>query len=234
RLTLRVPESSDSRSGLTSPRPLRRVYRASGWGVAPVSTPSARLRIHPSNLIWFTPAKGACMRNVRPPARPPFPLPVAECGRRPAMTRRLCCAAALAALVAAASTAAQERANLPILVPITGALALEGQSQRDGALLAFDALGKGPEAPRALRFEHPVIDTGSNPQIAVQAFERALGASPKPRAMMGPIDGNSMLALLPLAERENVALLAVSGTARLTELGNKQIFRFFPSDAVVK
>src|SRR5262249_3729570 len=35
-------------------------------------------------------------------------------------------------------------------------------------------------------------------------------------------------------ERENVALLAVSGTARLTELGNKQIFRFFPSDAVVK
>jgi branched-chain amino acid transport system substrate-binding protein len=51
---------------------------------------------------------------------------------------------------------------------------------------------------------------------------------------MGPIDGNSMLALLPLAERENVALLAVSGTARLTELGNKQIFRFFPSDVVVK
>jgi branched-chain amino acid transport system substrate-binding protein len=31
-----------------------------------------------------------------------------------------------------------------------------------------------------------------------------------------------------------VALLSVSGTARLTELGNSQIFRFFPSDVVVK
>jgi branched-chain amino acid transport system substrate-binding protein len=52
--------------------------------------------------------------------------------------------------------------------------------------------------------------------------------------MLGPIDGNSMLALLPLAEREKVALLAISGTARLTELGSKHIFRFFPSDVVVK
>jgi branched-chain amino acid transport system substrate-binding protein len=84
------------------------------------------------------------------------------------------------------------------------------------------------------RYAYPVLDTASNPQIAVQAFERAMGEEPRPRAIMGPIDGNSMLALLPLAERENVALLAVSGTARLTELGNKQIFRFFPSDVVVK
>jgi branched-chain amino acid transport system substrate-binding protein len=133
-----------------------------------------------------------------------------------------------ALLLGAAASPAQERTSLPILVPITGALALEGQSQRDGALLAFESLKQGPP------FHHPVFDTSSNPQIAVQAFERALSESPKPRALMGPIDGNSMLALLPLAARENVALLAVSGTARLTELGSKHIFRFFPSDAVVK
>jgi len=135
----------------------------------------------------------------------------------------------------AASASTQERATFPILVPLTGALALEGQSQRNGALLAFaerEAQQK-VELTKTL-YAHPVLDTASNPQIAVQAFERALGESPKPRVLMGPIDGNSMLALLPLADRENVALLAVSGTARLTELGNKQIFRFFPSDAVVK
>ncbi len=135
--------------------------------------------------------------------------------------------AASAITMLAAEAGAQER--LPLLVPITGALALEGQSQRDGALLALEE-ARQPAA----RLQYPVYDTGSNPQIAVQAFERAIGESPKPRAMMGPIDGNSMLALLPLAEREQVALLAVSGTARLTELGNKHIFRFFPSDAVVK
>lgn len=145
--------------------------------------------------------------------------------------------AALAAALplGAAAVHAQERPTFPILVPLTGALALEGQSQRDGALLAFaerEAQQK-VELTKTI-YAHPVLDTASNPQIAVQAFERALGEAPKPRVMMGPIDGNSMLALLPLAERENVALLSVSGTARLTELGNKQIFRFFPSDAVVK
>jgi branched-chain amino acid transport system substrate-binding protein len=43
-----------------------------------------------------------------------------------------------------------------------------------------------------------------------------------------------MLALLPLAEREKVALLSISGTARLTERGNTHIFRCFPGDVVVK
>lgn len=145
---------------------------------------------------------------------------------------RLAALAAALALGAAASEA-QQRAAFPILVPLTGALALEGQSQRDGALLAFaEREGRRtPDMPRPL-FAPMVLDTASNPQAAVQAFERVLGA--KPRVVMGPIDGNSMLALLPLAARENVALLAVSGTARLTELGSKHIFRFFPSDTVVK
>lgn len=142
--------------------------------------------------------------------------------------------AALAALHAAAAARAQDRFHLPLLVPITGALALEGQSERDGALLALDPPTAAGDAARPLRPSHAVFDTGSNPQLAVQAFERAMAAEIRPRAMLGPIDGNSMLALLPLAEREKVALLSVSGTARLTELGNAYIFRFFPSDVVVK
>jgi branched-chain amino acid transport system substrate-binding protein len=146
----------------------------------------------------------------------------------------ICAAMLLGAATLGGGTFAQERLHLPILVPLTGALALEGQSQRDGALLAVNELTTSGDIGRYVRLTHSVADTASNPQIAVQAFERAMGAEIKPRAVLGPIDGNSMLALLPLAERENVALLAVSGTARLTELGNKHIFRFFPSDVVVK
>lgn len=140
--------------------------------------------------------------------------------------------AALSAALIAVGAQAQE--PFPLLVPLTGALALEGQSQRDGALWAFAAREKSSTRVEPHPFASSVVDTASNPQIAVQAFERVFGQTPKPRVVMGPIDGNSMLALLPLAERENAALLAVSGTARLTELGNKHIFRFFPSDAVVK
>jgi branched-chain amino acid transport system substrate-binding protein len=43
-----------------------------------------------------------------------------------------------------------------------------------------------------------------------------------------------MLALLPLAKESGVPLLTISGTARLSELGVPQFFRFFPSDATVK
>ena len=46
-------------------------------------------------------------------------------------------AAALACLLAAAPTAAAEAPRLPVLVPLTGFLALEGTSQRNGAVLAL-------------------------------------------------------------------------------------------------
>ena len=42
------------------------------------------------------------------------------------------------------------------------------------------------------------------------------------------------LALLPLAQERGVPLLTISGTARLSEMGNPFLFRFFPSDGTVK
>ena len=123
--------------------------------------------------------------------------------------------------------AAADSSRLPILVPITGFLALEGTSQRNGALLAlrqFEAAG----APAA-----EVIDTGVTPEGAVTAFERALRSGKAP-AVVAPMLGTQMLALLPLAEREGVPLVTVSGTARITELDNRWVFRFFPGDSVVK
>jgi branched-chain amino acid transport system substrate-binding protein len=96
-----------------------------------------------------------------------------------------------------------------------------------------EAAARDPD--RIHRLEPRVLDTGSNPQTAVQAFARVVGeGSDRPASVMGPIDGNSMLALLPLAATAKVPLLTISGTARLTELGNEFVFRFFPSDVVVK
>lgn len=115
--------------------------------------------------------------------------------------------------------------RLPVLVPITGFLALEGTSQRNGALLALKHANAGVKAE--------VLDTGVTPEGAVTAFERALSGG-KPAAMVAPILGTQMLALLPLAEREKVALVTISGTAKITELDNKFVFRFFPGDEVVK
>ena len=123
--------------------------------------------------------------------------------------------------------------RLPILLPLTGFAALEGKSQREGALLAIR------DVAATVRFVPEVLDTTTAPEAAVTAWHRALrdgardGAA-APVAVLGPILGTQMLALLPEAATAKLPLLAVSGTARLSELGNPWFFRFFPADGVVK
>lgn len=144
-------------------------------------------------------------------------------GRRRSAVERL--SAALLLALAAAPVAAQE-VRLPVLVPLTGFVALEGTSQRNGALLAA-----GEARDPALKPD--VLDTQATPEAAVTAWQRALSGE-SPPAAVGPILGTQMLALLPLAQERGVPLLTISGTARLGELGNPFFFRFFPSDATVK
>jgi branched-chain amino acid transport system substrate-binding protein len=120
---------------------------------------------------------------------------------------------------------AQEIA-LPILVPLTGPIPLEGTSQRNGALLALKHAAPG------LTVMAPVTDTGGSPEQGVNALERALGG--KPAAIVASMLGTQLLAMLPVAEEAKVPLLTISGTARITELGNRYVFRFFPADPVAK
>lgn len=134
---------------------------------------------------------------------------------------------ALAAAVVAAflpRDASAGKPALPILVPITGFLALEGTSQRNGAILAIEQSG--------LDLNAEVIDTQTSPEVALTALERALREEPV--AVVAPILGTQMLALIPRATEAEVPLITISGTAQITELGSDYVFRFFPGDAVVK
>ena len=142
------------------------------------------------------------------------------------MGRRRGAVSAAFALLAAAVPAAAQDVRLPVLVPLTGFVALEGSSQRNGALLAAGQI-------RDVTLKPEVLDTAATPEAAVTAWERAMGGA-LPAATVGPILGTQMLALLPLAQERGVPVLTISGTARLGELGNPWFFRFFPSDATVK
>jgi branched-chain amino acid transport system substrate-binding protein len=133
-------------------------------------------------------------------------------------------AIALAAILAAAGAARAE--TVPVLVPITGFLSLEGTSQRNGAVMAIDKLGA------AEGLESEVTDTGTTPEGAVTALRRALAGEPS--AAISSMLGTQMLAMIPIADRAGVPLLTVSGTAKITELGSANVFRFFPGDSVVK
>ena len=50
---------------------------------------------------------------------------------------------------------------IPILVPITGFLSLEGTAQRNGAILALD------EAPSNLKIKYEVSDTSTSPELSL-------------------------------------------------------------------
>lgn len=137
----------------------------------------------------------------------------------------------LLSLALAVGTLAPGRAadtlDIPILVPVTGFLSLEGTSQRNGAVMALST------APAGLTVRHAVIDTGTSPEAAVTALERAVGRGGT-TAVVASMLGTQMLAMLPLALEYTVPLITVSGTAAITEQGNPWVFRFFPGDAVTK
>jgi branched-chain amino acid transport system substrate-binding protein len=143
------------------------------------------------------------------------------------MTCRAACLAALFLLAQPApGRAADAPTRVPVLVPLTGFLALEGTSQRNGAMLALDS------APTGLA-TYEVADTGTSPEVAVNALERAL-SQPGAAAAVASMLGTQMLAMIPVADQYGVPLVTVSGTAKITELGSPNVFRFFPGDAVVK
>ncbi|MBA3505782.1 MAG: ABC transporter substrate-binding protein [Betaproteobacteria bacterium] len=135
--------------------------------------------------------------------------------------------AAVLATYPLAASAQTAELNLPILVPITGFLSLEGTSQRNGALLAIK------NASPSVKITSEVTDTGASPEGATTALERALSRG-KVSAVVASMLGTQMLAMLPVALENKVPLATVSGTADITEKNNPYVFRFFPGDAVAK
>ncbi len=144
----------------------------------------------------------------------------------PRAPRRLVAALVLSAAVPAVALA-QAQITIPILVPITGFLSLEGTSQRNGALLAIK------NAPASVKINSSVTDTGASPEGASTALERAL-ARDKVTAVAASMLGPQMLAMMPIAQEQKVPLATVSGTADITEKQNPFVFRFFPGDAIAK
>lgn len=138
--------------------------------------------------------------------------------------------APMLALAAAATLSHPVRAadvTLPVLVPVTGPFALEGGAQRNGALLAMR------RAPKGVNVKGEVSDTAVAPDVGVNQFERVVGRD-KPTAVVASMIGIQLLAMLPIGQEHKVPMLTTSGTARVTELNNPWIFRFFPADPLAK
>ena len=127
------------------------------------------------------------------------------------------------------AAAAQETTNLnvPLIVPITGLLAMEGSSQLNGASLAI------AHAPEGLTIKSDAVDSGTSAEGGANALERVAG-SKDVKFVVAPLFGTQVLAMLPVALEYKMPILAPSGTAPLTEQGNPYMFRLYPSDATSK
>ena len=88
-------------------------------------------------------------------------------------------------------------------------------------------------APKGVNIKSEVSDTGTSPDVAVNALERVISRD-KPTAVVASMLGTQMLAMLPVALENKVPLITVSGTAQITEMNNPYVFRFFPGDDVTK
>ena len=110
---------------------------------------------------------------------------------------------ALAMLSAATGVLAAD-AYLPIVMPITGFLSVEGGSQRNGAVMALE------NAPSGVTVDYPIYDTGTSATGAAAALDKAL-SSGTAIAVATSVFGTEMVAMMPIAEEYKVPLLTISG-----------------------
>jgi branched-chain amino acid transport system substrate-binding protein len=118
-------------------------------------------------------------------------------------------------------------AYLPIVMPITGFLSVEGGSQRNGAVMAFE------NAPSGVTAKYPVFDTGTSATGAATAIDQALSGGDAIAAATS-VFGTEMVAMVPVATEYKVPLLTISGLAQLTESDNPYVYRFLPNDREIK
>jgi branched-chain amino acid transport system substrate-binding protein len=137
-------------------------------------------------------------------------------------------ATGLAVVITCGSASALLAADfyLPIVMPITGFLSVEGGSQRNGAVMAL-------ETAKGFTVDFPVFDTGTSATGAAAALDKALSQG-SAIAVASSIFGTEMVAMKPVAEEYKVPLLTISGLSVLTESGGNYIFRFLPNDREIK
>lgn len=141
----------------------------------------------------------------------------------------VCKAIAVATLFLSGAASAQEIAtlNVPLIVPITGLLALEGTSQLNGASLAI------AHAPAGLKIKSETVDSGTSAEGGANALER-VASGKDVKFVVAPLFGTQVLAMLPVALEYKMPILAPTGTGPVTEQGNPYMFRLYPSDAISK
>jgi branched-chain amino acid transport system substrate-binding protein len=135
--------------------------------------------------------------------------------------------AALAAalvLAAAHATASAQTIKIGVFGPLSGDAAATGQSEKEGAELAFKEKNDAGGI-RGKKIEAIYADDGGKPEEAVNVAKRLISRD-EVVITIGSITSPASLAAAQVSRQSEVPQIVVSGTAqRITTQGNKWVFR---------
>jgi branched-chain amino acid transport system substrate-binding protein len=139
--------------------------------------------------------------------------------------------ALLSALAAVTPAQAADPIKVGLVASLTSDFALIGVLQKNAGVMAvdeFNAAGGVGDRPVSL-----LVEDGANSNtVALGALNKVL--SEKPVAVLAPIWSTQLLAMFPTLEKEGVPTLSTTGTRKVTQLGNRWYFRYFPHDGITK
>jgi branched-chain amino acid transport system substrate-binding protein len=121
--------------------------------------------------------------------------------------------------------------KIGLVASLTSDWALVGILQKNAAVMAveeFNAAGGAGGRPVELLVE----DGGNSNTVALGALNKVLAADPV--VFLAPLWGTQLLAMLPTVEKSGPPTLSTTGTRKVTQLGNRWYFRYFPHDGITK
>ena len=126
-------------------------------------------------------------------------------------------------------TIAEDKLEIGLLLPLSGAASSAGESAQAGATLALQDVSDYLNTTGSeLKIEFIIKDTGSDPGMALQKLEELDGQGV--RFFIGPYSSADASATLDYANQQGIVLLSPSSVASSLAIANDNLFRLVPSD----
>ena len=129
------------------------------------------------------------------------------------------------------SVRAADPIKVGLVASLTTDFALVGTLQKNAAVMAVDEFNAGGGAAGRL-VELLVEDGGNSNTVALGALNKVLASDPV--VFLAPLWGTQLLAMFPTIEKAGIPALSTTGTRKVTQLGNRWYFRYFPHDGITK
>lgn len=129
------------------------------------------------------------------------------------------------------AAAGNEPIKIGAILSLTGAAGALGQREKESAQLAADEINAAGGV-NGSKIELVIEDTKSDPNAAVSAFNK-LTTRDNVVAIFGSSLGSETLAIMPLAKKAGIPIVAPNSTLLITRQNNEWVFRSVVGDPVV-